>query len=318
VVGKSVTTEFAYFRPGKTANPHDVRRTPGGSSSGSAAAVASRMVAVGFGSQTAGSLTRPASYCGVVGFKPSFGRYSLAGVKPLAPSMDTLGWMARTVDDVDLVAKALVGRAPGALSAVALGGLRIGVASTAEWPFAEQATRSALAAAAARFQAAGATIDNLRLPELFATMAEAQSHIMAYEAAATLEFEANTAPDHLSPQLLLLIRRGLSIDESAYLQTRAAAAEARRLLGKVFGDYDVLLAPSAPGEAPLGLDATGDPVFSRMWSLMRVPSITLPGLVGSSGMPVGIQLVGGYLQDDRLLGIAKACSAALAAVPAAA
>ncbi|MBP2293253.1 amidase [Azospirillum rugosum] len=311
VLGKTVTTEFAYFKPGKTANPWDVRRTPGGSSSGSAAAVAAGMAPIGLGSQTAASLIRPASYCGVVGFKPSFGRYSLAGIKPLAHSLDTLGWMARTVDDIDLIGKALSGRALTGLPATGIQGLRIGLVRTYEWPLAEPSTRNALETATELFRRGGATVSTVDLPEPFAAMADTHAGVMAFEAARALAFEHASASDQLSPQLRALLDKGLAIDESSYFRLQDAAVACRNLLRDLFSSYDVLLAPSAPGEAPTGLQATGDPAFSRMWAVLHVPCLTLPGLTGEEGMPVGIQLIGSYQCDDRLLCIAKGCMDAL-------
>lgn len=316
ILGKTVTTEFAYFRPGATANPVDPRHTPGGSSSGSAAAVASFMAPLGLGSQTAASLIRPASYCGVVGFKPSFGRYSLAGIKGLAPSLDTLGWMARDVDDVHLLTRVLARREPERLVATDLRGVRIAIVRTAQWDHAQTDTREALATAAACFAGAGAQVFELELPPLFDGMADAHAELMAFEAASSLAHEYRTGRAQLSDQLRSLIERGRALDEAVWLRHWRTASDGRRALRAVFEDMDVILTPSAPGAAPRGLDATGDPVFSRMWTLLHCPCLTLPGINNADGLPVGVQLVGLPMDDDRLLSIGKACLAVLASMPA--
>jgi len=313
VLGKTVTTEFAAYHPGKTANPHNPAHTPGGSSSGSAAAVADGMVPLALGTQTAGSVVRPASFCGVVGYKPTYGWISRAGLKPLAESLDTVGLFARSVEDAALLGSVLCGR-PALRSKSDPGNPpRFGVCRTHEWDRAAPATVSALAEAGDRFGRAGARTTDLPPPEGFRGLAEAQQAIMAFEAARAFAFEVRNHPGQLSGKLRELLATGEACTPEAYDRARALTDDARRLLPEVFGENDVLLVPSAIGEAPLGLSATGDPLFSRVWTLLGVPCVNLPGLTGPSGLPVGVQLVGLPGRDAELLGMAAWAEAALAA-----
>ncbi|WP_283179047.1 amidase [Gemmobacter sp. 24YEA27] len=299
IAGKTVTTEFAFFSPGPTRNPHDLTRTPGGSSSGSAAAVACGFVDIALGSQTAASITRPASYCGVVGFKPGFGSYSLVGVGTLAPSFDTLGLLAA---DVRSLAEAhAVLAAPVAAKAVRepRPARRIGLCRTPWWDQAEDATRQAIQTAGMIF-AAEAEIVETDL-EAFADGARLQADIMAYEAAQSL-FQEMQHADMMSPVLHRMLVHGSDISRAEHLKNLCQAEELRLRMAELIAGFDILLAPAAPGEAPVGLASTGDPVFSRLWSLLRLPSITLPGLTGRSGLPVGVQLLSASQQDEELLG----------------
>ena len=298
-LGKTVTTEFAFFRPGGTRNPFDASRTPGGSSSGSAAAVATGMVTLGLASQTAASLTRPASYCGIVGFKPSFGRYSLEGVKGLAPSFDTLGLLAATVDDIAAADAVLTGPVPGAVTLAARAPRRIGFCRTPWWDRGEPGMHHALEAAVARLQRE-VEIEPVDLSPLGHT-ASLHATIMGYEAAQALAWEYGAHRDRLSPQIIGLIESGRATPRTDYLDALEAAKRARGWIESVFERYDLLLAPAAGGEAPVGLGATGDPIFSRMWTLLRLPTITLPGLTGAAGLPIGIQLLGRLGADAALL-----------------
>ena len=302
VLGKSVTTEFANHHPGPTANPHDPARTPGGSSSGSAAAVADFMAALGFGTQTAGSVIRPASFCGIAGFKPSFGRHSLAGVKPVSHSLDTLGWMARCVDDLALMRAALLGEAapPEPLS----GPPGIGLCRTHEWRHALPETVEAVEAAAEALARAGATVREVALPDRFAGLAAAQSTIMFYEAHRALAHERVAHGAEISEALRHRLDEGGRTSCDDYEAARALAAECQAGLDAAFAGMDALLCPSATGEAPEGLGSTGDPVFTRAWTLLGAPGVTLPGHAGPHGMPVGVQLVGHVGDDRRLLAVA--------------
>ena len=302
-LGKTVTTEFAFFRPGGTANPFDRSRTPGGSSSGSAAAVATGMVTLGLASQTAASLTRPASYCGIVGFKPSFGRYSLEGVKGLAPSFDTLGMLATTVQDIAAADAVLAGPVPGAVSVAARAPRRVGFCRTPWWDRGEPGMHQAIEGAVTGLQRE-VEIEPVDLSTLEHT-ASLHATIMGYEAAQALAWEYGAHRDRLSPQIIGLIESGRATPRAAYLDALEAAARARVWIGSVFERYDLLLAPAAGGEAPVGLGATGDPIFSRMWTLLRLPSITLPGLIGAAGLPIGIQLLGRLGDDATLLDYAS-------------
>ncbi len=315
ILGKTVTTEFAAYHPGKTANPRQPDHTPGGSSSGSAAAVADNMVPLALGTQTAGSVIRPASFCGVVGYKPTFGWVARAGTKPLADSLDTIGWFARSVEDAALLASVLCGRPSLRHPPLPAEPPRIGTCRTHEWPSAEPATVAALGDAAQRLFEAGAPQDLVELPGSFRGLAEAQTVIMAYEAARSLAFEHRSHADRLSPKLLELIRTGNACPPERYDDAQKLARTCRASLDEVFGPRDALLVPSAPGEAPRGLSSTGDPVFNRIWTLLGVPCVNLPGLQGPRGLPVGVQLVGRPGQDERLLAVARWAAPRLAARP---
>ncbi len=305
ILGKTVSTEFAYFSPGPTANPRNLQHTPGGSSSGSAAAVADGMVPAGLGTQTAASVTRPASYCGVVGYKSSHGGFNLAGIKPFAPSFDSLGTLTRQVVDAQWLRWSLLGERRSAESSVWPGKPRIGICRTPWWENADADSQHAVESAAQALAAAGATMNDVALPAHFDQLVAHHKTIMAYEAAHSLAFEYDSHHARLSPQLRLLIDDGLAINRAQYLETQGLAASARAEFAQWMQGWDALLAPSAPGPAPLGLHATGDPLFSRMWTLLGLPTITLPGASARNGLPIGVQLVGSIGEDEQLLAIAR-------------
>ncbi|WP_051019324.1 amidase [Pusillimonas noertemannii] len=302
VLGKTVTTEFAYFQPGPTANPHDVAHTPGGSSSGSAAAVAAGMVPLALGSQTAGSLIRPASYCGVWGYKPSYGLFGLAGVRPMAQSLDTLGVLARHAEDLGLMARALI--RGDRLGTNPEQPLSIGVCHGPDWAHAGDDTARALDEAARSLSRAGVKVSTLELPAPFMQLTQAQRVIQAFEAARTLTAERLAQAGQLSPSIRQLIAEGLAHSEQEYIDAQGLAAQCRQALDELFRPHDAILAPSAPGEAPSGLEATGDPIFSRLWMPLHLPCVNMPFERGAHGLPVGVQLIANYLCDGRLLGIA--------------
>lgn len=311
ILGKTVTTELAYYAPGKTRNPRDPSRTPGGSSSGSAAAVAAAMVPVALGSQTAGSVIRPASFCGVVGMKPSHGLLSLEGVSPLAPvSLDTLGLFARSADDLPLLLGALGAPLP---AQPALSRPRLGLARTESWRFAAPESRAAVERAAEAFVAAGAEVREM--PDELTGLSEAQRTVMAYEAAAAWGETAAREGARLSPQFRELVAAGAAVSPGAYREAQALAAAARARLPALFSAFDALLGASAPGEAPHGLGATGDPAMNRIWTLLGLPCLSLPGARGPAGLPVGVQLVGPPGGDGLLVAVARWAEAALAARP---
>lgn len=304
ILGKTVTTEFAYFAPGETTNPWDASRTPGGSSSGSAAAVASGMVPLALGSQTAGSLIRPASYCGVFALKPTHGVFELRGVKGLSPSLDTLGWLARTADDLELMRCALLGDAYAPLDRLPARTCRIGFLRTHEWPQAQPDGQAAFDEAVQRLQTSGMQLIGKRLPDEQATLADDQKQVMAYEAVRELAFELEHHAAALSRPLRELLEKGQAVTEAEYRAAQSRAATGRRVARELMADVDALLVPAAPGEAPRGLDATGDPVFSRVWTLLGLPCVNVPGLRGPHGMPIGVQLVGRKHQERALLALA--------------
>ncbi len=304
MLGKTVTTEFATFNPGKTRNPHRLTHTPGGSSSGSAAAGADLMVPLAFASQTAASVIRPAAYCGIVGYKPSYGLVNRAGVKPLSDSLDTIGFLARSVDDVALFAAAASG--DRALLQLDVGGTpRIAMCATHEWPHADVDTRMAMQKAVSRLAHAGVPVRDLQTPMLFSQLLQVQKEMMAYELAQSLAHERLRHADQLSPKLQALLEEGLRIPAERHWANIQLAYSARAKVSSAFGDSEAWLAPSTTGEAPATLEQTGDPVFGRVWTLLGLPCMHLPFTSGQTGMPVGLQLVGRYGDDRVVLRIAR-------------
>lgn len=301
VLGKTVTTEFAYFTPGKTANPRNPAHTPGGSSSGSAAAVADYMVPLAFGSQTAGSIIRPAAYCGVVGYKPSFGWISRAGVKPLSDTLDTIGVLARSVPDAALFAAAASGDEALLIDAPLANAPRVGICRTFDWPRAQPEVQDAMALAIGKLGAAGVKLVDVELPPDFAGLVAAQLDIMTFEMAHSFAHEWHTHRERLSPRLQDLIAAGFAIPCERYQAALTLAHTCRHRATEIFSRVDVLLTPSAPGEAPRGLDATGDPLFNRIWTLLHTPCVHLPFTQGPNGLPVGLQVVGAIGADRQTL-----------------
>lgn len=304
VLGKTVTTEFATFQPGVTCNPRapaDAPRTPGGSSSGSAAAVAANMVPLAFGTQTAGSIVRPAAYCGVIGYKPTHGTLPLAGVKPLSPSLDTVGAFARSVDDAAFFVGALtrLNLDPQRQSA-----LRVGICHTPHWDLASDDARRVLEHSTRQFEKAGAHVHDLVLPASCDALTQAQIQIMAYEAAAAFAPERQRQAEKFSPAFAQLLALGQSLNGADFAAAQLLAMAARRALDAVFESVDVLLAPSAEGEAPAGLGATGNPIFNRLWTLLGNPCVHVPAGTGAHGMPVGVTVIGPRWADALTLSAA--------------
>lgn len=305
-VGKTVTTELAYFRPSRTRNPHDSSRTPGGSSSGSAAAVAAGMVPLAFGTQTVGSIIRPASYCGVFGYKPTFGTVSFAGIKPFAPSMDTLGWFANHIDDICTAFAALT-RSPAIETLPeALKGIRVGICPLPARQGLTAEVQQAISYAQAVMTRAGAHVAPLPLNARFNLLVEYQQAVLAYEAAQSLASEYQLHAGKMGANLVELIKEGQALPYARYVTAKRETEELRLLLSAVFAkEADVILAPSATGAAPKGLESTGDPLFSRAWTLLGVPCLNLPLSQNEQGLPVGVQLIGDRFQDERLLSVAR-------------
>ena len=312
IMGKSVTTEFAAFTPGRTANPHNLAHTPGGSSSGSAAAVADFMVPIGFATQTAASIIRPATFCGVVGYKPSYGNFSLAGIKTFAHSLDTLGTITRTLEDAALVRAALLGTQPALPSEIPIRGLRIGLCRTYQWSEADLVTHNALEETSRALATAGAVVSDADLSSEFADLIDVQQTVMAFEGARNYAFEYIAHGDRLSDRLIEIIDNGRACSFDTYLNAQRQAEVCHRLLNTVFDDYDLLLTPAALGAAPEGLDATGNPIFSRMWTLLHVPTVTIPISLAPNGLPIGAQIVARFQTDDQLLRMAQSVTNALA------
>jgi Asp-tRNA(Asn)/Glu-tRNA(Gln) amidotransferase A subunit family amidase len=312
ILGKTVTTEFASYTPCATGNPHDVARTPGGSSSGSAAAVAAGMACAAFGTQTAGSIVRPAAYCGVVGYKPSFGTIPRAGMKPLAESFDTAGTLAATVADAALLASVAAGRADIAAPQAPEAWPVIGLLRTDWWDEAEPAQQAALDSLARALAAAGARVVTLPAPGI-AWVNERHGAAMAWEVARAFAWERAAAPHLFSAKFAEICARGLRIAPAEHAAIRADLAGACIVLRALFERCDVVLTPSAQGEAPRGLAATGAPTFNRIWSLLGGPCLSLPCGWGQEGMPLGAQLAALPGQDALLLGTALRVERVMAA-----
>ncbi|MGZ5139583.1 MAG: amidase [Burkholderiales bacterium] len=303
IMGKTVTAEFAMQHPGKTRNPHNPAHTPGGSSSGSAAAVADCMVPIALGTQTGGSVVRPAAFCGVVGFKPTFDVINATGVKPNSKSFDTVGLMARTVADVALTFGVLTGRAEAALPAIDRP--RIGFWRTPHWSRAEPATAAALEDAVSRLAKAGARIQEITMPDKFRDISGAKSRISEYEATRALAWERRHFEEKISAGLRTKLAKSDACTLDQYIAAQKALIECRRLLEVAFGDFDALLVPSAPGEAPKGLASTGDSVFNSDWTTLHTPAVTVPVFKGPAGLPMGAQLIGAYGADYKTLACAE-------------
>lgn len=311
VVGKTVTTEFAFFSPGPTANPWDTAHTPGGSSSGSAAAVASGMVPLAFGSQTAGSLIRPASYCGVFALKPTHDAVSGAGVKAFAPSLDTMGWLANSAEDLELMRAALMGERYESLPDAS--GMRLLSCPTHEWSYSDAGGQAVWERGHRLLSAAGVPVAALNLPASLMGLMQAQKTVMAKEAAQNLRYETTEHPTRVSQHIRDLVSTGATVTDEAYAAAQSLASQGLREVLALMGDADALLVPAAPGEAPRGLAATGDPIFSRVWTLLGLPCVNVPGLFGPGGLPVGLQLVGHPGGERRLLATAQSLHRVIAA-----
>ena len=305
VIGKTVTTEFATFPPGKTRNPRNPSHTPGGSSSGSAAGVADGMFPLAFGTQTAGSVIRPAAYCGVTGYKPSFGLLPRGGVKTGSDTLDTVGLFSRCIEDAAYFIAALT-RRPDLLLKPWMGAApRIGICKGHQWSRVQPEMAAALESAAARLSKAGAVVREITLPARFEAMAAAQATIMSYEGGANRADDVLRNGDRMDPRLAEQCRKGLAVQGEDYAAAQALAHECRALLPDAFGDCDVWLAAAAPGEAPEGLSYTGDPVMNGVWTLLYTPCVTVNAGTGPKGLPVGLQVVGRFADDARMLSAAE-------------
>jgi amidase len=309
VVGKTVTTEFASSVPGPTRHPRDPERTPGGSSSGSAAAVGDFMVPLAIGTQTGGSVIRPAAFNGVIGYKPAWGLYDSTGVKPLAPLLDTVGFMVRSLDDVPIVSGVLAGGAPPKPAEVRQP--KLAVVRTAQWHLAGPETQKLIEATGARLAEAGAAVRRADLPEPFGRLEALQRIMMAEGAAGAFQREWAEQRDKLSPSFQRLVRRGLETPAADRAEANAIVAQCRRELPDLFEPGEIILTPSAPGEAPVGLQSTGNSVFNRAWTALRVPCLTIPVADGPNGMPLGVQLIDPQGGEERLLGVAGWAARAL-------
>lgn len=304
VLGKTATCEFAGMAPAATLNPLDPDRTPGGSSSGSAAAVADFMLPLAFGTQTGGSMLRPASYCGVIGYKPTYGTFSRQGLKFAAENLDTVGLFARTVEDVAFFADGLLRRSYQVPRFS--GQPRIGICRTYLWDMkAQPETKEIVEKAALQAEAAGADVVVFDLPESFADLTAARETINDVERSRSLAWEWHHHRDMISPQLSRSIESGLRISQERYVSALRRSEEIRIAFDDLCIAFDGLIAPCVNGEAPVGLDYTGDPAFQGLWTLLHVPTLALPAGRGPNGMPVALQIVGGRDRDRKVLALAS-------------
>jgi Asp-tRNA(Asn)/Glu-tRNA(Gln) amidotransferase A subunit family amidase len=301
LVGKTVTTEFAYVLPGKTRNPHDITRAPGGSSSGSAAAVAAGMVPLAFGSQTVGSLIRPAAFCGAAAFKPSFDLLPVNGIKGMAWSLDTVGVFGRTVADCAMLVGTLLGT--DYLSAMEdVGPPRVALCRTPGWPDAQPEVDAVLDEARKRWSKAGASVKEVDVPSGFAALRDVLVSVLAFEMSKVFAPEAMRQLHLLSPPFQEQLRKGQAIPYTDYALAKAAAAAYREQLeADLFDDVDVLVTPASPGEAPFGNAYTGFPYFNGICTLLGVPCVNIPGLTGPNGLPIGVQAIGPIGRDAQTL-----------------
>jgi Asp-tRNA(Asn)/Glu-tRNA(Gln) amidotransferase A subunit family amidase len=302
ILGKTATTEFANNHPAATRNPHNLAHTPGGSSSGSAAAVGDRMVPLALGTQTGGSVIRPGAYCGVAACKPSFGSINRAGLKFVSESLDTIGVFAQSAQELGPLLHVLTGRP---LSDDASGKPRIGLCRTPRWRDANSETQANLERAAQLLSKAGAKLSEFELPTGSQALFDRHSSVMGYESARALGWEYNTCPDQISASLRARLEAGWKVTRQDYDEVRSIARDCRRRLSDQLRSVDFLLTPSAPGAAPASLASTGDPVFNRAWTLFGVPCVTLPFGRAANGLPLAVQLVGAFDQDMVLLEWAK-------------
>jgi len=302
ILGKTVTTEFATMTPGKTRHPRDPGRTPGGSSSGSAAAVADRMVSFGYGTQTVGSIIRPAAYCGTVGVKPSFGTISRSGMKMASESLDTIGVIARSVEDAALL---LAGSAQrdDFLNIESLEKPKLGVCRSPNWKHMTPEGAAAFESAVKRLGQLGARVIEAEMP--FEELDAAAGRILAFEMARSFAHEMTHHRSRISPALVERRDAGLAMPYAEYAAALEYAADCRRRLSDLTRGVDSLVTPGATGEAPVGLGSTGNTAMNRLWTLLHGPCVTVPAGEGPAGMPLGVQLVGPPGGDARTLAAAR-------------
>ena len=302
ILGKTATTEFANNHPAATRNPHNLQHTPGGSSSGSATAMADGMVPLALGTQTGGSVIRPAAYCGVAACKPSFGSINRAGLKFVSESLDTIGMFGRDIAGLILAQHVLTGRA---LPEQQSGKPRVGLCRTPRWRDADDATQTNLERAAQALAKAGARVSEVELPAGSQALFDRHAAVMGFESAHALAWEYTNFPGEISATLRPRLEAGWRVKREEYDEVRGIARDCRARLADMLRDHDFLLTPSAPGAAPASLASTGDAVFNRAWTLLGVPCVTLPFGAAPNGLPLGVQLVGAFDADMRLLAWAQ-------------
>jgi Asp-tRNA(Asn)/Glu-tRNA(Gln) amidotransferase A subunit family amidase len=309
VVGKTTTTAFAANDPTPTINPRNHAHTPGGSSSGSAAAVGAGMLPLAVGTQTGGSVIRPASFCGVAAIKPSYRLLPPVGVKCFSWTLDTVGLFAARVEDVAIALSAITGR--GELLAPEMKSPRIGVVTQDFAGAPDAAGAEALQYAARAAAKAGASVRELDMPEIVAEAWRIHPIVQDYEAHQAFAWEYRENYDAMPPLLRGRLDESRDFTAAKYDAARGVAAKARAALSGIFGEIDVLLALSAPGVAPEGLASTGDPRFNRLWTLMGTPCVNVPAVVADGGLPIGVQVIADYGDDAKALSAARFLERAL-------
>ena len=312
VIGKTVTTEFATRHPGPTRNPANPAHTPGGSSSGSAAGVGAGLFPLAYGTQTAGSIIRPAAYCGTVGYKPTYGMINRNGMKIMSDSLDTVGVIARTVADCALFAGAVSGRDLGDPDTRPTNTPRIGICHSPIWTAAAPETQALFARVTDALSRTRATVTNHELPAAFNALVDAHPIIMNHESARALGWELAHHKDQLTPGLRERMEFGLNQTQAALQDAYTVFETTQRAFPDAMDGLDILVTPSAPGEAPKGLGWTGDPAFNSIWTSLHVPCVTVPAGTGPNNLPLGIQIVGRQGDDRAVLAWARWVEAAIA------
>ena len=300
ILGKTVTTEFAGRHPGPTAHPQNPRHTPGGSSSGSAAAVADFQIPLAMGTQTAGSMIRPSAYCGVYALKPTFGLFSMAGVHDLAETFDTLGIMARSVEDLALFRSVLMA-IPTRPFAVVDSPPRIGFCRTPMWNEADQATQKHLEAAASQLAKEGARIIDLNLPSDFNDLLPVCWRVVVFEMARSLAHEKHIHADGISSKARQMITDGETTSLTTYLNDLRNIERLRILIHELMDDIDIILTPAAVGEPHVGHSDTGPVTFNFLWHILNLPAMNIPAFTGPQGLPIGAQVVARRYDDEALI-----------------
>jgi Asp-tRNA(Asn)/Glu-tRNA(Gln) amidotransferase A subunit family amidase len=328
IFGKTVTTEFAWRKPGATTNPWNSDHTPGGSSSGSAAAVASGIVPLAIGSQTAGSIIRPAAYCGVVGFKASFGAVAREGVHPVSDSLDHVGFLTKSVADAVYAFNLLKNISADENDAIVIPELvlksphdllshqqpRFALLKSPFDHLLDQEQIDTLNIAVAQLKTAGASVQELSLPQAYWDGIEALAVLMACEAAVVHQKHLDQFPELLGVDIKELVEKGNAYSASEYIKAKNLQMTLRKSIGEYFQNFDAILAPPATGEAPKGLSFTGNPIFCSLWSFIGTPAIALPVRKSKNGLPLGIQLIGNYKQDVTLVNMAAFAEASFKAL----
>jgi Asp-tRNA(Asn)/Glu-tRNA(Gln) amidotransferase A subunit family amidase len=310
ILGKTVTTEFASMQPAGTRNPRNPAHTPGGSSSGSAAAIAAGMLPIAFGSQTGGSVIRPAAYCGVAGYKPSFRLLPTVGMKTFSWSLDTVGMFAAGIEDVAFTAAATTGR-DLRIDGATFNAPTIALVRTHLWSEATPDMQAAVERAARVAETAGARVTELVLPEIFENTIRCHGVVQDHEAFRALAYEYDRHRDRLGPILTEQLGKAAAITTDQYDEARRSTRRARQTFADLMAKTDVILTPSATGAAPHGLGATGMPTFNRLWTLLGPPCVNVPGLANGSGLPLGVQIVGRFARDKVALAAARFVETAL-------